>query len=121
MSGQTDVAREKEKEGRKEKRSPRKKKRENDKEKNLLFPTNLHLKVLGMLKSFIQVGKLRHKETWSRELMHSSPIVMAAGPGRDTVGDEIQAGGRMTGPISGGLGAAAFADPWLKRSAPSRL
>ena len=39
----------------------REREREKEKEKNPLFLTNLHLKVLRMLKSFIQVGKLRHR------------------------------------------------------------
>lgn len=49
----------KKKKGRKEKKASRKKER--GERQKLLFHTNLHLKVLKMLKSFIQVGKLRHR------------------------------------------------------------
>jgi len=62
-----------------------------------------------------------HKETQGRELMHTSCLVIATRPGRDTAGDKIQAvlhSRCMPGPISGGLGAAAFAEPWLESSAP---
>lgn len=60
IEGNCKGKRKKKKKGRKEKKASRKKEREGERQK-LLFHTNLHLKVLRMLKAFIQVGKLRHR------------------------------------------------------------
>lgn len=55
----------------------------------------------------------------SRDLKNLSPVVIAADQGeapRGTKFRQSSAGGRMPGPISGGLGAVAFAEPWLRLS-----